>query len=50
MALGGPPRNHENEPPPSLFSHQYLAGKFSEVEFPLYSVLGNREKAGEGNR
>ena len=24
MALGGPPRSHENEPPPRLFSHPFI--------------------------
>jgi hypothetical protein len=31
MALGGPPRSHENELPPRLFSHQYLEEEFSEL-------------------
>src|SRR5215208_6538664 len=30
MALARPPRNHEKELPPRLFSHQCLEGKFCE--------------------
>src|SRR5919107_2136464 len=37
MALGGPPRSHENELLPSLFSRQCLERPFSEVH--LHIVL-----------
>jgi hypothetical protein len=47
MALAGPPRSHENELPPWLFSHQYLEGKFSETRaqalcLPLADRKGRR--------
>jgi hypothetical protein len=31
MALGGPPRSHENELPPRLFSHQCVEEEFLEL-------------------
>src|SRR5215212_5900819 len=31
MAVAGPPRNHEKELPPRLFSHQCVEGEFCEV-------------------
>jgi hypothetical protein len=38
MALGGPSRSHENEPPLRLFSHQYLKVNISEA---LPALVGN---------
>jgi hypothetical protein len=39
MALGGPPRSHENELPPRLFSHQCMEGVFCELRL-VDRVLG----------
>src|SRR5215216_1218162 len=39
MALAWPPRSHENELPPSLFSHQCVEGNFSELRHN--GVLGS---------
>jgi hypothetical protein len=44
MALGGPPRSHENELPPRLFSHQCVEEEFLELrletEFPeVHTIL-----------
>src|ERR671910_1028413 len=39
MALGEPPRSHENELPPRLFSRQCLKGNFCEL--PVEGVLGS---------
>lgn len=40
MALAGPPRSHENELPPRLFSRQCLEVWFSEAPHSLFSSAG----------
>jgi hypothetical protein len=43
MANAGPPRSHENELPPRLFSHQCLEEEFSEVG-TVFSLIAHGEE------